>query len=193
VEPSFSCRGRQGSTRRGRFSDEPFGVRDIQFHSPQILVEPCPTGEEISNFRGTRRFGGTGGPPVVTPVEVEDALQAGDMPAPAGDEQQQGAALLVAAPHYCCETAVAGHSAKNAGDLDMCLQAVAAQVASRSSAPISTAASASRLRAPRKRSSVAPSRVTRLMAARAFRCSAPAFGGERSRKTRSTGRPSIAL
>src|SRR3954468_21027515 len=43
------------SRRSGRFSDEPFRVRDVQFDCPAILVEPCPPGEEIGDFRGTRR------------------------------------------------------------------------------------------------------------------------------------------
>src|SRR5205809_4896585 len=40
-----------GSSRSGRFSDEPFRVRDIQFDRPQILVEPCTLGDELCNFR----------------------------------------------------------------------------------------------------------------------------------------------
>src|SRR5206468_10275513 len=100
-------------------SDEPFGVRDIQFDRPAILVEPCPAGEEISNFGGTCRFGRTDGPPCVAPVEVQNPLEAGDMAAAAGDEQQQRAALLVASLQYCGEIAACSHAAKDAGDLDV--------------------------------------------------------------------------
>ena len=41
------------------------GVRDIQFDYPQIRVEPCPLCEEIRDFGGTRRFGGSGGLPAI--------------------------------------------------------------------------------------------------------------------------------
>jgi hypothetical protein len=50
--PLFSPkRGR--STRRGRFSDESFRLRDIQFNQPQIRVEASATREEIVEFGGT--------------------------------------------------------------------------------------------------------------------------------------------
>jgi len=41
------------------------------------------------------------------------------MAATAGDEQQQRTALLVASLHYCGETALSSHAAKDAGDLDV--------------------------------------------------------------------------
>ncbi len=77
------------STRRGRFSDEPFGVRDIQFDCPKILVEPCPPREEIRDFQGTCRFGRSDTLPAIASVEVEHALEGGDVRAPAAEEQQQ--------------------------------------------------------------------------------------------------------
>ena len=55
------------------------GVRDIQFDCPQILVEACATREEIGNFGGTRRFGGSDALPAIAAVEVQNALQAGDV------------------------------------------------------------------------------------------------------------------
>lgn len=54
VSPAYPT----GSTQTGRFSDEPFGLRDIQFQRPVIFVEACTFGEEISNFGGTRRLEG---------------------------------------------------------------------------------------------------------------------------------------
>ena len=102
------------------------------------------------------------------------------------DEKQQRAALRVALSKDCRKIPGGGDAAQNARDLELSRQALG-QAASRSSAPISTAASASRLRAPRIFSSVAAWRVTRLIAASAFRCSAPASGGESRRNTRSTG------
>ena len=54
----------------GRFSDESFRLCDIQFNRPQILVEAFSTSEEISDFDGTRRIGGSNRLPTVTPVEV---------------------------------------------------------------------------------------------------------------------------
>src|SRR5689334_7976247 len=176
-----------------RFSDEPFGVRDIQFNRPKIVVEACTTSEEINHVLGTRRFGGFRRLPLIAAGEAEHALENGDVPTAAGHENEQRAALGIALPHYCREISGCGGTAQNAGDLDVRREPSVAQAASRSSAPISTAASASRLRAPRIFSSVAEWRVMRLIAASAFRCSAPASGGERRRKTRSTGRPSIAL
>src|SRR5690348_13353663 len=176
-----------------RFSDEPFGVRDIQFNHPEIVVEACTTSEEINHVLGTRRFGGLRRLPSIVSAEGENALENGDVCPPAGHENEKRAAVGVALPHYCCEIARGGDAAQDAGDLDVRREPGVVQAASRSSAPISTAASASRLRAPRTFSSVAECRVTRLIAASAFRCSAPASGGERRRKTRSTGRPSIAL
>src|SRR5438270_11677242 len=50
---------RPRSTRTGRFSDEPFRLRDIQFDCPIILVEALALGEEIREFGGTRRFAGS--------------------------------------------------------------------------------------------------------------------------------------
>ena len=47
----------RGSTYGGRFSDEPFRLRDIQFDHPQILVEACPPREEIGDF-GELVYGG---------------------------------------------------------------------------------------------------------------------------------------
>lgn len=176
----------------GRFSDESFRLCDIQFNCPQILVEAFSTSEEISNFDGTRRIGGSGSPPLVTPIEVQDPFQAGKMATSARDKQNECAALRIAFFHYCREISGSGDPPKNAVNLDMGRESLA-QAASLSSAPIRTAVSASRLRAPLIFSSVAALRVTRLIAASAFRCSAPASGGERRRKTRSTGRLSIAL
>ena len=85
-----------GSSPRGRFSDEPFGVRDIQFDRPQILVESCPFGEEIRNFRGFGRFGRARPAPSIVAVEVENPLEAGEVPAARADQQEQRPALLVA-------------------------------------------------------------------------------------------------
>ena len=109
------------------------------------------------------------------------------------DDQEQRSALLIAPLHYCRETALDLGAAQDSADLNVSREPVACQAASSSSAPINSAASASRLRAPRSRSRVAASRVTRLMAASAFKCSAPEPAGERRRKMRSTGAPSIAL
>ena len=72
-----------------------------------------------------------------------------------GYQEEQRAAVGIAFPEDRRKSALAFDAPQEAGDLDMRWEAVAAQAASRSSAPISTAASASRLRAPRKRSSVA--------------------------------------
>ena len=176
-----------------RFSDEPFGVRDIQFDRPEILVEACAASEEINHVPGTRRFGSFRRLPLVVAVEAQHALEDGDVLPPAGYENEQRAALGITLPHDCRKIARGRDSAQDAGNFDVSREAGAVQAASRSSAPISTAASASLLRAPRIFSSVAECRVTRLTAANAFRCSAPASGGDRSRKTRSTGRASIAL
>src|SRR5438874_3070621 len=65
VSPSWPPR----STRTGRFSDEPFRLRDIQFDCPVILVEACALGEETRNFGGTRRFARPGRPPGVVSLE----------------------------------------------------------------------------------------------------------------------------
>ena len=86
----------------------------------------------------------------------------------AGDQEEQRTAVRIALPYYCCETALGGGAPEDSGDFDVGREALA-QAASRSSAPISTAASASRLRAPRIFSSVAAWRVARLIAASAFR------------------------
>jgi hypothetical protein len=174
------------STQRGRFSDEPFRVRDVQFQSPRILVKTRTFGEEASNFDGTCGFGGPNSPPGVCPVERQNALEAREMQTAAADDEQQRTALGIALAEDSSEAAERLGSAQDPGGLDVRGQPVA-QAASRSSAPISTAARASRLRAPRSFSSVAAWRVTRLIAAKAFKCSAPASTGDRSKKTRSTG------
>src|SRR5690348_2150792 len=60
--------GRRWSRRGSRFSDEPFRVRDIQFNCPTVLVEACPTREEIADIGGTRRFAGPNRPPAIVPA-----------------------------------------------------------------------------------------------------------------------------
>jgi hypothetical protein len=86
----------------------------------------------------------------------------------ASDQQEQRTPVRVAFPHDRRETAIGGNVPENTGDLDVRREALA-QAASRSSAPMSTAASASRLRAPRIFSRVTAWRVTRLIAASALR------------------------
>lgn len=158
-----------GSTRKGRFSDEPFGVRDIQFDHPRIFVEACTTSEKIRNFDGTRRLGWSDALPAVASVDVQNALKTSLVNASAADEKKERTPLLVPVFDYCCETTISEGAANESRGFDMGRKALGAQAASRSSAPISTAASASRDRAPRRRSRVAMSRVTRLIAASAFR------------------------
>src|SRR5206468_6971655 len=116
-----------------------------------ILVEACALREEISNFRGTGRFGGTRGLPTVAPVELQHSLKASHVTPATADQEQQRTPLVIASPDDCCEAPVSLHPAKNTGDFDVRRQAVAAQVASRSSAPINTPARASPLRAARHR------------------------------------------
>ena len=96
---------RSGSTRRGRFSDEPFRVRDIQFHGPEIFVEPCPLREEISNCEGTWRFGRPGTLPDIPQVERQNALQTGEMPPTATDQKENGSAIRVALSKHGAESA----------------------------------------------------------------------------------------
>ena len=72
----------------------------------------------------------------------------------AGNEDQQRAAVRIALLENRGEIAGSGGAAKDARDFEPGGETLA-QAASRSSAPISTAASASRLRAPRIFSSVA--------------------------------------
>src|SRR5206468_4671884 len=132
-----------------------FGVRDIQFDRPQILVEPCAASEEVCNFCGTRRLGRSNALPGIGSVERQHALQHRLVNPAAADAQDQRAAFFVALSNYCRKAALDRDSAQNRADLDMGRETLAAQAASRSSAPISTAASASRLLAPRNLSNVA--------------------------------------
>jgi hypothetical protein len=102
-----------------RFSDEPFGVRDIQFNRPEIVVEACTAGEEINHVLGTWRFGGRRRAPLITTVEAQHAFQRGDVPAPAGDENEERPALGIALPHYCREIARRGNAPQYARDFDV--------------------------------------------------------------------------
>ena len=103
VVPGFSPRN--GAVNpKGRFSDEPFGVRDIQFDRPRILVEPCPLGEEIADFHGTRRIGRAG-------RAASDSCRPRSEPAQGRPhdwprlltKRSMRAAVGVALPHYCGE------------------------------------------------------------------------------------------
>jgi hypothetical protein len=160
---------RDRSTHRGRFSDEPFGVRDVQFDRPRILVEPCATREEIPNVGGTRRVARSGELPAIAAVDVQNPFETGKMSAPAADQQEQRSAISVAPLQHRRKAAVASNSAQDRAGLDVRWKPLVAQAASNSSAPMSKAARASRLRAPRRRSRVPASRVTRLIDASAFR------------------------
>ena len=108
-----------GSTRRGRFSDEPFGVRDIYLDRPEILVEACATGEEIADFKGTGRIGRPNALPAIGSIEIENALQRGSVTAAFADQQQEGAAIFVALPYYCREISLSRRPSQDAGDLEM--------------------------------------------------------------------------
>ena len=124
---------------------------------------------------------------------AQHPLEAGDMAAAA--ERSAGATLRD--PHRpCCRTVAKPPSAstrrRSAADFELgvgsrLLTSPAAQAASRSSAPISTAARASRLRAPRIFSSVGAVAGHAADRGQRLQMSAPASGGDRSRKTRSTG------
>src|SRR5579875_2252408 len=115
------------------------------------------------------------------------------MRAAAANDKHDRSALWISLPENRAKFAATRSKAQQRRDFQLSRQIHSAQAASRSSAPISTAATASRLRAPRSLSRVATSRVTRLIAAKAFKWSAPDPGGESSRKTKSTDFPSIAL
>lgn len=118
---------RAGSTRGSRFSDEPFGVRDIQFNRPEILVEPCTLSEELGNFDGTRRFGGPRPLPEVATLERKNALQAGKMRPFAGDQENNGAPLRVALPKHGPETATRLGSTQDPGNFEMRGKTIEAQ------------------------------------------------------------------
>ena len=75
------------------------------------------------------------------------------MPSAATDDQQERASIRITLAEHRSEPAERLRAAKDAGRFDV--RGKPAQAASRSSAPISTAASASRLRAPRILSRVA--------------------------------------
>ena len=118
----------------------------------------------------------------------------------AGDHQEQGAALRIAAFRMTVAKSPADlRPAKQACDFELGRKPVAAQWLADSGGVALIGPHQHRRQAHRgcgRRASFrasAPCRVTRLTAASAFRCSAPASGGDRSRNTRSTGRPSIAL
>jgi len=115
-----------GSTRGGRFSDEPFRLRDVQFDCPGILVEACALSEEIGNLPGIRRFGRSGALPAIIPVERQGALEDGDVTPPAGDDQKDRATIRVALPHDRREIAIRRRSAKDACNLDVGRQPVRA-------------------------------------------------------------------
>lgn len=73
----------RGSTHAGRFSDESFRICDIELDRPEILVEPCAIGDESCNLFGTCRIARSNGLPTIASIEVQNALQAGEMPASA--------------------------------------------------------------------------------------------------------------
>jgi hypothetical protein len=109
----------QRSTHQGRFSDEPFGVRDIQFDCPRIFVEPCSPREEIGNFGGTGRFGRADGLPAIGSVGGKHTLETSDVMAAATDQQKHRTALGVTAPDYCGEITGRGNSADDGPNLDV--------------------------------------------------------------------------
>lgn len=102
-----------------RFSDEPFGVRDIQFDCPKVVVEACTTSEEINHVLGTDRFGAPCRLPLITAVEAEHALEDGDVLPSAGHEDDQRAPLSIALPQDCGEIPRCCDAPQDAADLDM--------------------------------------------------------------------------
>ena len=118
---------RQGSTHGGRFSDEPFRLRDIQFDCPRILVEACASREEIGDFRGTCRFGGSHGLPSIASVEVQDSLQASHVTAPAGDQKEDRTPFGIALLENGSEVSGGRSTPDDACDFDVRRKAAAQQ------------------------------------------------------------------
>lgn len=81
--------GLRGQPDSSRFSDESFRRCDIQFDSPKILVEAFSGGDESLHLLGTGRIGRPNSLPAIARAEVENALEAGDMPPAARHQQEQ--------------------------------------------------------------------------------------------------------
>jgi hypothetical protein len=99
-----------------RFSDEPFGVRDIQFDCPQILVEACATADEIPDICGTRRFGGPSFDPAVASFGREYPFEASEMASTAADQDEERAALGLALANHRREISRGRSCAKDSRD-----------------------------------------------------------------------------
>ena len=131
VEPVFSRSG-GGSTRRGRFSDEPFGRRDIQFDYPGIRVEPSASREEIRDFDGTRRIGGPTSLPGIISVEGQDPFETGGVCTAARNDEEQRSALGIPFADHGREAAFGLDTPKHARRLDLCRQPAHRRTARRS-------------------------------------------------------------
>src|SRR4051794_3625301 len=102
-----------------RFSDEPFGLCDIQFDYPRIFVEPCPLGEESRDFYGTRRVRRADAPPFVVSVESKEPLENCDMLSAAADDKRQRSAVGIPFPDDGSEISRRLGAAQDSTDFQM--------------------------------------------------------------------------
>ena len=146
---------------------------------------------KFRDFGGTCRFGGRR-PASDTLHRGRGGVQGGDVTAAAGHKQEQRTPLGVALPDHRAEVARSGRAPKDAGDFEVRREGARSGGVPLVGADQDRGEGIAATRAAHLLERAAW-RVTRLIAASAFRCSAPASGGESRRKTRSTGPPSIAL
>ena len=109
----------RGSRRAGRFSDESFRLRDVQFDLPQIRVESCLLFEEVPNLLGTRSLSRPDRRPCISSAhEIQRALQASYMTPPARNHQQQASTLRITSTQYGSKIPLDRCLSDNRGRLD---------------------------------------------------------------------------
>jgi hypothetical protein len=113
------------STHRGRFSDESFRLRDIQFNQPQIPVDPSAPREEIRQIDGTFRVDGTNLSPAIGAVDPERAFQASDVPAATANHKKQRAAIRVTPVKDRGEISIGLRPAEDRGGFEPARQSLA--------------------------------------------------------------------